>query len=229
MWIAILAIINLYMHLDKNTGFLENRLMNIWIAILIIISLLLNPFAPSISNIEGELNPLLQTNLMVIHPPIVFLFYSLCLATSSIAMAGIIRDDSAKIIHSNQIFWARASFTVGTIGIGLGGLWAYTVLDWGGYWAWDPVETGSLLPWIALLIIIHARSNPNSKSAFSISPALALITGALTLHSTLVTRANGVWASVHAFVGDGKGTLPQDPYLRILEVNDFSAVGIEIL
>ena len=40
MWIAILAIINLYMHLDKNTGFLENRLMNIWIAILIIISLL---------------------------------------------------------------------------------------------------------------------------------------------------------------------------------------------
>ncbi|MAK40851.1 MAG: hypothetical protein CL993_03885, partial [Euryarchaeota archaeon] len=96
-------------------------------------------------------------------------------------------------------------------------------------WAWDPVETGSLLPWIALLIIIHARSKPNSNSAFSISPALALITGALTLHSTLVTRANGVWASVHAFVGDGKGSLPQDPYLRILEVIDFSAVGIEIL
>ena len=229
MWIAILAIINLYLYFDKNTALLENRFMNTWIAILIIISLLLNPFAPSVSNTEGELNPLLQTNLMVIHPPIVFLFYSLCLATSSIAMAGIIRNDSAKTIHYNQIFWARASFTVGTIGIGLGGLWAYTVLDWGGYWAWDPVETGSLLPWIALLVIIHARSNPNSNSAFSISPALALITGALTLHSTLVTRANGVWASVHAFVGDGKGTLPQDPYLRILEVIDFSAVGIEIL
>ena len=177
--------------------------------------------APSISNTEGELNPLLQTNLMVIHPPIVFLFYSLCLATSSIVMAGMIRDDGAKIIHSNQIFWARASFTVGTIGIGLGGLWAYTVLDWEDIGLGIPVETGSLLPWIALLIIIHARSNPNSKSAFSISPALALITGALTLHSTLVTRANGVWASVHAFVGDGKGTLPQDPYLRILEVIDF--------
>ena len=81
------------MHLDKNTGFLENRLMNIWIAILIIISLLLNPFAPSISNIEGELNPLLQTNLMVIHPPIVFLFYSLCLATSSIKIHHRYTDD----------------------------------------------------------------------------------------------------------------------------------------
>ena len=229
MWIAILAIINIYMHLDKNTGTLESRFMNTWIAILILISLLLDPFAPATSNISGELNPLLQTNLMVIHPPIVFMFYSLCLATSSIAMAGIIRNDDAEKIHYNQIFWARASFTVGTIGIGLGGLWAYTVLDWGGYWAWDPVETGSLLPWIALLIIIHARSKPNSNSAFSISPALALITGALTLHSTLVTRANGVWASVHAFVGDGKGSLPQDPYLRILEVIDFSAVGIEIL
>ena len=229
MWIAILAIINIYMHLDKNTGTLESRFMNTWIVILILISVLLDPFAPATSNISGELNPLLQTNLMVIHPPIVFMFYSLCLATSSIAMAGIIRNDDAEKIHYNQIFWARASFTVGTIGIGLGGLWAYTVLDWGGYWAWDPVETGSLLPWIALLIIIHARSKPNSNSAFSISPALALITGALTLHSTLVTRANGVWASVHAFVGDGKGSLPQDPYLRILEVIDFSAVGIEIL
>jgi len=229
MWIAILAIINIYIHLDKNTGTLEFRFMNTWIAILILISLLLDPFAPATSNISGELNPLLQTNLMVIHPPIVFMFYSLCLATSSIAMAGIIRNDDAEKIHYNQIFWARASFTVGTIGIGLGGLWAYTVLDWGGYWAWDPVETGSLLPWIALLIIIHARSKPNSNSAFSISPALALITGALTLHSTLVTRANGVWASVHAFVGDGKGSLPQDPYLRILDVIDFSAVGIEIL
>ena len=233
MWIAILAIINIYLFFKQKefgiSDLLEYRLMNTWIAILIILSLLLDPFASATPNTRGELNPLLQTNLMVIHPPIVFLFYSLCLATSTIALAGIIRDDNAKIIHLNQINWARASFTVGTIGIGLGGLWAYTVLDWGGYWAWDPVETGSLLPWIALLVIIHARSNPDSNSAFLITPALALITGALTLHSTLVTRANGVWASVHAFVGDGKGSLPQDPYLRILEVIDFSAVGIEIL
>jgi len=39
MWIAILAIINIYIHLDKNTGTLEFRFMNTWIAILILISL----------------------------------------------------------------------------------------------------------------------------------------------------------------------------------------------
>ena len=41
---------------------------------------------------------------------------------------------------------ANPALIVMTVAIGLGGLWAYLVLDWGGYWAWDPVETGSLLP-----------------------------------------------------------------------------------
>tara|TARA_B100001996_G_C18643695_1_gene586589 strand:- start:55 stop:1629 length:1575 start_codon:yes stop_codon:yes gene_type:complete len=49
------------------------------------------------------------------------------------------------------------------------------------------------------------------------------------MHATLVTRANGVWASVHAFVGDGENSLPRDPYLRILEIIDFTAVGFEVL
>tara|TARA_B100001113_G_scaffold282634_1_gene237637 strand:+ start:54 stop:1637 length:1584 start_codon:yes stop_codon:yes gene_type:complete len=56
-----------------------------------------------------------------------------------------------------------------------------------------------------------------------------MITGALVMHATLVTRANGVWASVHAFVGDGENSLPRDPYVRVLEIIDFSAVGFEIL
>jgi hypothetical protein len=33
---------------------------------------------------------------------------------------------------------------------------------------------------------------------------------------------------VHAFVADGEGALPQDPYLRVLQIADFSPVGIEI-
>ena len=31
---------------------------------------------------------------------------------------------------------------------------------WGGYWAWDPVETGSLLPWICLVMLLHLRTRP---------------------------------------------------------------------
>jgi hypothetical protein len=115
------------------------------------------------------------------------------------------------------------------VGIGLGGLWAYTVLDWGGYWAWDPVETGSLLPWLTLLAILHARARSQASRPFSYTPALGLLCGALVMHATLVTRANGVWASVHAFVGDGENELPRDPYVRVVEIIDFSAVGLEVL
>ena len=72
---------------------------------------------------------------MVIHPPVVFVYYSLCLATASVAVSGLIRSRPSNEIHASMIPWARYSFLAGTIGIGLGGLWAYTVLDWGGYWA----------------------------------------------------------------------------------------------
>ena len=58
----------------------------------------------------------------------------------------------------------RPAMFVSTLGIGLGGLWAYTVLDWGGYWAWDPVETGSMLPWLVLVIMLHLRTRPGKNS-----------------------------------------------------------------
>ena len=228
MWAAILAVVTWFMSSDSDPIPLEVRLMHGWIALLLVLSFLLEPFAGFEGTARGELNPLLQTDLMVIHPPVVFTYYALCLATASVALAGVLRRDQSKDIHAAQLNWARAAFLAGAIGIGLGGLWAYTVLDWGGYWAWDPVETGSLLPWLALLVIIHARARPDAESAFSVSPAMGLIAGALAMHATLVTRANGVWASVHAFVADGEGALPQDPYLRVLKIADFSPVGIEI-
>ena len=206
----------------------EIRLMNGFILGLFAISWFLDPFADSTGVFPGELNPLLQTDLMVIHPPIVFLFYSFCIATAAAALGGILEDKSAVKIHESQLHWARAAFVTGTIGIGLGGLWAYTVLDWGGYWAWDPVETGSILPWFALLLIIHARSTANSNASIRASPALGLIAGALAIHATLITRANGVWASVHAFVADGLGTTSEDPYVRIAYLVDASPIGFEL-
>ena len=226
LWAALLGIVTWMMAEKDKPARLEIRIMHVLVASIILVSWLLEPFAPAGLQ-QGELHPLLQTDLMVIHPPIVFAYYSLCLATASVAIAGVLRHDSSESIHESQLYWARAAFLVGTIGIGLGGLWAYTVLDWGGYWAWDPVETGSLLPWLALLLVIHVRAQPGSK-AISASPAIAIIAGALAFHATMVTRANGVWASVHAFVADGEGSLSEDPYLRVLEIAEFSPVGIEV-
>ena len=228
LWVFLMSLVTWLISIFHKYDNLLLRILHSWILYLLLISWLLKPFSPY-QGIDGELNPLLQTNLMVIHPPIVFGYYSLCIAVASIALSGIIQKLPNETIHSNLIPWARIGFFVGTLGIGLGGLWAYTVLDWGGYWAWDPVETGSLLPWLTLLLIIHTRAKHKSSDRMSTLPALALITGILTLHATLVTRANGVWASVHAFVGNEESTLSQDPYLRIINISDFSPIGLEIL
>ena len=227
LFAALLSIVTWFMT-EKDALDYDVRIMHSFTLGILIISWFLGPFADSAGVTPSELNPLLQTDLMVIHPPVVFFYYSLCLATAAAAMGGIISGKSAKEIHESQLHWARAAFFAGTIGIGLGGLWAYTVLDWGGYWAWDPVETGSILPWFALLLIIHARSTHDSSTSIKISPALGLISGALAIHATLVTRANGVWASVHAFAADGLGTDSQDPYVRILYIIDSSAIGFEL-
>ncbi len=229
MWASMMSVIAWLMSRDRTTDNATIRIIHLCTFMLTLISAGLRPFSPAISGNTGEINPLLQTDLMVIHPPVVFLYYSLCLATASIAVAGLVSSKSSKETHASMISWARYSFLAGTIGIGLGGLWAYTVLDWGGYWAWDPVETGSLLPWLSLLAILHSRARPEASNPYALSPALGMITGALVMHATLVTRANGVWASVHAFVGDGENSLPRDPYIRVLEIIDFSAVGFEIL
>tara|TARA_B000000532_G_scaffold10666_2_gene7858 strand:+ start:614 stop:2971 length:2358 start_codon:yes stop_codon:yes gene_type:complete len=200
---------------------------------LFFVAFLLEPFALDNSPPRTELNVFLQTDLMVIHPPIVFAFYALCLVVSSLAMEGILNETNPLEIHQDVLPLARAAFFAGTLGIGLGGLWAYTVLDWGGYWAWDPVETASLLPWLSLLLLIHLRMSPkvkNRHSALVWSPALALLTGALALHSTLVTRANGVWASVHAFVASQDSeSLNNDAYMRVLSLWDSGVEGIEVL
>ena len=227
LFAALISIVTWFMTDNEELDY-DVRIMHGFTLGILFISWFLGPFATSEGIIPSELNPLLQTDLMVIHPPVVFSYYALCIATASVAMSGVIHKKSAKEIHDLQLHWARAAFLIGTIGIGLGGLWAYTVLDWGGYWAWDPVETGSILPWFALLLIIHARSTHDSSTSIKISPALGLISGALAIHATLVTRANGVWASVHAFAADGLGTDSQDPYVRILYIIDSSAIGFEL-
>ena len=227
LFAALLSIVT-WLMTEKDTLDHDVRIMHGFTLGILVISWFLDPFADSTGVISSELNPLLQTDLMVIHPPVVFFYYALCIATAAVAMGGVISGKSAKEIHESQLHWARAGFLAGTIGIGLGGLWAYTVLDWGGYWAWDPVETGSILPWFALLMIIHARSTHDSSKSIKISPALGLISGALAIHATLVTRANGVWASVHAFAADGLGTDSQDPYVRILYIIDSNAIGFEL-
>ncbi|MED6297594.1 MAG: cytochrome c biogenesis protein CcsA, partial [Candidatus Thermoplasmatota archaeon] len=136
---------------------LRIRLLVGFSMLLLLISLMMNPFrsTPADAFSRPGLNALLQTDLMVIHPPVVFAYYTLCIGVGVHAITAMLIPGAPA--RDRILYLARPALWVGTLGVGLGGLWAYTVLDWGGYWAWDPVETGSLLPWLALVILLHLR------------------------------------------------------------------------
>ena len=138
LWVAMLGLL-LYVDGDRHQSESERqhklrlRLLIGFSMILLLIALLLDPFrlTPNPNESRPGLNALLQTDLMVIHPPMVFAFYTLCIGVGLHAItATLIPGKPAKdrILHL-----ARPALFVGTLGVGLGGLWAYTVLDWGGY------------------------------------------------------------------------------------------------
>ena len=196
---------------------------------LLLIALVLNPFKETPEFFIGSgLNELLQTDLMIIHPPIIFLAYSFCIFISAVSLSGIFTGDSHGI-DGRMISLARPGLLITTIGIGLGGLWAYLILDWGGYWAWDPVETGSFLPWLALVGLSHMRTRPGKVSEKGWIGA-GLVVGALALFATLVTRAGGVWASsVHTFVTSDSGSAPNDAFSRMMLLKNDPIAGVEIM
>ncbi len=207
---------------------LRLRLVHGFSLLLLVISLILDPFRVNeIEWIGRGLNELLQTDLMVIHPPLVFLSYSLCLHLAAISISSFYSSNSEDI--QNRILTvARPALFFTTLGIGLGGLWAYLILDWGGYWAWDPVETGSFLPWLALVVIVHLRTRPG-KTPDNVWIGAGLVAGALAIFATLVTRSGGVWASsVHTFVVNDGGTPPSEVFGRFMVLRD-EAAGVEVM
>ena len=207
---------------------LRIRLLVGFSALLLFIALMLNPFraTPADALSRPGLNALLQTDLMVIHPPVIFAFYTLCIGVGVHAISAMLHAGAPardRILHL-----ARPALWVGTLGVGLGGLWAYTVLDWGGYWAWDPVETGSLLPWIALIVLLHLRLPKGMANEDHWFVGVGVVPAFFAIHATLVTRANGVWASVHAFVAEGDIDPSMGPIQRILQLGIQDGPGLEV-
>ena len=229
MWAAMLSFSSWWFRRCTTVDVGEVPLIEVVTCLLFLASISLEPFSLSTEYMRQhprELNPLLQTSLMVIHPPIIFIFYSLTLLTAQLDLCRTRRSDSEMERHAHRA--ALITFVVGTLGIGLGGLWAFTVLDWGGYWAWDPVETASLLPWLVIAIRLHAPHSSLFRSILMQRSCAAVLAGS-TIFATLVTRAGGVWASVHAFVNLGGEPLASDGLQRLLSVSFNSVAGVEII
>lgn len=162
-----------------------------------------NPFLPSPATLATDgpgPNPLLQNHiLMVVHPPSLYLGYVGATIPFGLAVGALIRGQLGATQMTPLRNWILIPWTFQTVGIVLGGWWAYEVLGWGGYWAWDPVENASLLPWLTATAALHAIMLPGRRGSLKgWTLTLVVATFLLTLLGTFMTRS-GVFNSVHSF------------------------------
>ena len=148
------------------------------------------------------MNPLLQTPLMVIHPPALYTGFVGMTIPFAFGLAALITghlDDSwlLAVRRWTMIGWLFLSF-----GLTLGMIWAYEELGWGGYWGWDPVENAGLLPWFTATAFLHSLMVQERRGMLRVwNVTLVILTFLLTIFGTFMTRS-GVVQSVHAFGED---------------------------
>lgn len=145
------------------------------------------------------LNPLLQHPVMMIHPLMLYTGFTGFALPFAFAFAALVTGELGTTWFRTTRRWTLFAWSVLSVGIMLGGRWAYEVLGWGGYWAWDPVENASLMPWIAGTAYIHSVMIQEKRDMLRTwNLVLIGLTYGLCLFGTFLTRS-GVVQSVHAF------------------------------
>lgn len=145
------------------------------------------------------LNPLLQHPVMMIHPVMLYTGFTGFALPFSFAFAALVTGELGTTWFRTTRRWTLFAWSVLSVGIMLGGRWAYEVLGWGGYWAWDPVENASLMPWIAGTAYIHSVMIQEKRDMLKTwNLVLIGMTYGLCLFGTFLTRS-GVVQSVHSF------------------------------
>ena len=147
-------------------------------------------------------NPLLQDIGLSIHPPILFGGYTGFSPVLSVTLAslGLNVDpvEWSKLLRG----WVLAAWSLLTLGIALGGWWAYRILGWGGFWAWDPVENLVLLPWLIGTALVHMMPVVRKSRIYcNLTFFLACSVFLCSLYSTFLVRS-GFLISVHSFADD---------------------------
>ena len=160
---------------------------------------------PAFVPADGQgLNDLLQNPWMTIHPPMVFVGFTLLMVPFAFAVAGLYRRRYTQWVKP-ALPWALLGSGILGVAIMMGGWWAYETLSFGGWWAWDPVENSSLVPWLFAVAGLHAMV-VQKKTAAGHKAALWLTVLAfqLCIYSTFLTRSGILGdVSVHSFVDLG--------------------------
>ncbi len=167
-----------------------------------------SPFAPVQGATPADgmgLNPLLQNYWMQIHPPTLYVGYVGCTIPFAFAASAMLHrrtdDEWLKTVRR----WTLWPWLVLTLGIIMGGAWAYETLGWGGYWAWDPVENASLMPWLTGTAFLHSIMIQARRGMLKTwNMTLVTLTFLLSIFGTFLTRS-GVVSSVHSFAESNIG------------------------
>lgn len=166
-----------------------------------------NPFKKlDFMPVDGRgLNPLLRHPGMVIHPPLLYLGFVGFVIPYAFAMAALVaRRSDARWIRLTRR-WTLIAWLFLSLGLLLGGRWAYDVLGWGGYWGWDPVENAAFMPWLVGTAFLHSVQIQEKRGMLKIwNMVLIILTYGLVIFGTFITRS-GVIDSVHAFARSAVG------------------------
>jgi cytochrome c-type biogenesis protein CcmF len=145
------------------------------------------------------LNPLLRDPGMVFHPPMLYLGFVGLVIPFAFAFAALATGQLGSSWLRATRAWALVAWLFLSLGLLLGGWWAYHVLGWGGYWGWDPVENSALLPWLTATAFLHSAVVQNKRGMLKFwNMLLIILTFQLVILGTFATRS-GVISSVHAF------------------------------
>lgn len=153
------------------------------------------------------LNPLLRHPGMIIHPPMLYLGFTGFTIPYTFAMAALMSGNLDDTWIRTTRRWTLVAWLFLSLGLILGGRWAYDVLGWGGYWGWDPVENASLIPWLSGTAFLHSVIIQEKRQMFKWWNLFLIVgTYLLVIYGTFIVRS-GVISSVHSFAQSAVGPL----------------------
>ncbi len=168
------------------------------------------------------MNPLLQTPSMAFHPPSLYVGFVSLTVPFAFAVGALASGKIGSEWISRSRRWMMASWLVLTVGITLGGNWAYRELGWGGYWAWDPVENASFMPWLLGTAYLHSVMIQEKRNMLKLwNIVLITLAFEFTLLGTFITRS-GIITSVHAFAQSDIGGY----FLGFIFLSTLSVIGL---
>jgi cytochrome c-type biogenesis protein CcmF len=206
-WVIVVSLVTLAFFLSLSI-FFENPFARLWqTASGEVKTGLLQPAGtfPYIPADGNGLNPLLRHPGMIIHPPMLYLGFVSFVIPYAFAMAALItgRTDDRWIRITRR--WSLVAWLFLSLGLLLGGRWAYDVLGWGGYWGWDPVEIAAFMPWLTGTAFLHSVMIQEKRGMLKHwNMILVILTYDLVIFGTFLTRS-GVLSSVHAFAQSAIG------------------------